>query len=309
MTTSASPRHLAGPPAPAPAPAASPRRPTSARSPSPAAGRTSRLLQPVAPAVSALRTFGDIGRHLLIPLFLATGMALAYLGAFHQPTPHAAAHRRGRHQRRGQGVRPAAQRQVERRADRAHRADRRRRPPDDPGPGDLGGLPDRRRPRRALRLAGRLRHHGHRRHRGLRPHRVRPAPAAEGAGRRPRRCPRPQRAGPVLPAGRPEHRRLHQRDRHLGRRRAPERSRPGRRGRRHHRGRRRAGHHRGRAGLRHHHREPPRHLGAGLAVRRRHHAGRPRAAPDLQALDHAAAHHAVRDAELHLLRRGLPERS
>ena len=78
MTTSASPRHLAGSPAPAPAATAS----------SPAA-RTSRLLQPVAPAVSALRTFGDIGRHLLIPLFLATGMALAYLGAFHQPTPHA----------------------------------------------------------------------------------------------------------------------------------------------------------------------------------------------------------------------------
>ncbi len=76
-TTSASPRHLAGPPAPPPAPTASSRAP-----------RTSRLLQPVAPAVSALRTFGDIGRHLLIPLFLATGMALAYLGAFHQPTPH-----------------------------------------------------------------------------------------------------------------------------------------------------------------------------------------------------------------------------
>ena len=29
-----------------------------------------------------------LGTHLLIPLFLATGMALAYLGAFHQPEPH-----------------------------------------------------------------------------------------------------------------------------------------------------------------------------------------------------------------------------
>lgn len=29
-----------------------------------------------------------LGSHLLIPLFLATGMALAYLGAFHQPEPH-----------------------------------------------------------------------------------------------------------------------------------------------------------------------------------------------------------------------------
>src|SRR5919205_2329817 len=26
--------------------------------------------------------------HLLVPVFLATGMALAYLGAFHQPEPH-----------------------------------------------------------------------------------------------------------------------------------------------------------------------------------------------------------------------------
>jgi hypothetical protein len=29
-----------------------------------------------------------LGSHLLIPLFLAAGMALAYLGAFHQPEPH-----------------------------------------------------------------------------------------------------------------------------------------------------------------------------------------------------------------------------
>src|SRR3954471_7105064 len=85
MTTSASPRHLAGRPTAIPAPTAS--------SSAPVAGSrtatTSRLLQQVTPAVSRLRTFGDIGRHLLIPLFLATGMALAYLGAFHQPTPHA----------------------------------------------------------------------------------------------------------------------------------------------------------------------------------------------------------------------------
>ena len=40
------------------------------------------------PAGPALRAVADIGRHLLIPLFLATGMALAYLGAFHEPTPH-----------------------------------------------------------------------------------------------------------------------------------------------------------------------------------------------------------------------------
>ena len=39
-----------------------------------------------------------------------------------------AAHRRGRHQRRGEGVRPEAQRRVRRRADRAHR----RRPPTTP---------------------------------------------------------------------------------------------------------------------------------------------------------------------------------
>jgi hypothetical protein len=29
-----------------------------------------------------------LGTHMLIPLFLAAGMALAYLGAFHQPQPH-----------------------------------------------------------------------------------------------------------------------------------------------------------------------------------------------------------------------------
>jgi hypothetical protein len=30
----------------------------------------------------------SLASHLVIPLFLAAGMALAYLGAFHQPTPH-----------------------------------------------------------------------------------------------------------------------------------------------------------------------------------------------------------------------------
>jgi hypothetical protein len=77
MSTSTSPRHLADTTSSA-SPAAAPRT-----------GRTARLLQPVAPAVPVLRAVGGIGRHLLIPLFLATGMALAYLGAFHQPTPHA----------------------------------------------------------------------------------------------------------------------------------------------------------------------------------------------------------------------------
>lgn len=76
MSTSASPRHLADTTRPTPGVAA------------PRGSRASRLPQPVAAAVPALRAVRDIGRHLLIPLFLATGMALAYLGAFHQPTPH-----------------------------------------------------------------------------------------------------------------------------------------------------------------------------------------------------------------------------
>lgn len=41
-----------------------------------------RSFWPAAPFWTAL------GSHLLIPLFLAAGMALAYLGAFHQPEPH-----------------------------------------------------------------------------------------------------------------------------------------------------------------------------------------------------------------------------
>lgn len=77
ISTSTRPRHLADTSSSA-SPAAAPRT-----------GRTARLLRPVAPAVPVLRAVGGIGRHLLIPLFLATGMALAYLGAFHQPTPHA----------------------------------------------------------------------------------------------------------------------------------------------------------------------------------------------------------------------------
>ena len=34
------------------------------------------------------RTLRSFGSHVLVPLFLAVGMALAYLGAFHAPTPH-----------------------------------------------------------------------------------------------------------------------------------------------------------------------------------------------------------------------------
>jgi hypothetical protein len=37
------------------------------------------------PTAATWKTFGS---HILIPLFLAAGMALAYLGAFHQPTAH-----------------------------------------------------------------------------------------------------------------------------------------------------------------------------------------------------------------------------
>ncbi|MCS5488619.1 hypothetical protein NY588_15975 [Curtobacterium flaccumfaciens pv. beticola] len=34
------------------------------------------------------RTLRGFGSHILVPLFLAVGMTLAYLGAFHAPTPH-----------------------------------------------------------------------------------------------------------------------------------------------------------------------------------------------------------------------------
>lgn len=44
-----------------------------------------KLPRPGSPTVAVWKT---LGTHLLIPLFLAAGMALAYLGAFHQPTPH-----------------------------------------------------------------------------------------------------------------------------------------------------------------------------------------------------------------------------
>ena len=47
------------------------------------------------PAVAAVlrpahlgSTFRSFGSHVLVPLFLAVGMTLAYLGAFHAPTPH-----------------------------------------------------------------------------------------------------------------------------------------------------------------------------------------------------------------------------
>src|SRR3954466_9043365 len=40
---------------------------------------------PPAPAWTLLR---HVLTHLVVPVFLATGMALSYLGAFHQPEPH-----------------------------------------------------------------------------------------------------------------------------------------------------------------------------------------------------------------------------
>ncbi len=51
--------------------------------PRPAAPRRSRWPR-WAPPAPVLRAYG---LHILIPLFLAAGMALAYLGAFHQPSP------------------------------------------------------------------------------------------------------------------------------------------------------------------------------------------------------------------------------
>ncbi len=80
MSTSISPRHLADDAHVSPAGFGGARARTPAR-----AGVGARLRIPAGPA---LRAVADIGRHLLIPLFLATGMALAYLGAFHEPTPH-----------------------------------------------------------------------------------------------------------------------------------------------------------------------------------------------------------------------------
>ena len=55
-------------------------------------------VQPVLRAMGATRprpaaripsaaTWKSIGTHLMIPLFLAVGMAFAYLGAFHAPSP------------------------------------------------------------------------------------------------------------------------------------------------------------------------------------------------------------------------------
>lgn len=40
------------------------------------------------PGAPTAATWRSIGAHLLIPLFLAVGMALAYMGAFHAPDPH-----------------------------------------------------------------------------------------------------------------------------------------------------------------------------------------------------------------------------
>ena len=53
----------------------------------PAAPTTPTLTRPRTASASPRALLG-VARHLLIPLFLVTGMALAYLGAFHQPTPH-----------------------------------------------------------------------------------------------------------------------------------------------------------------------------------------------------------------------------
>jgi hypothetical protein len=40
------------------------------------------------PGMPNAATWRSIGTHLMIPLFLAIGMAFAYLGAFHAPDPH-----------------------------------------------------------------------------------------------------------------------------------------------------------------------------------------------------------------------------
>jgi hypothetical protein len=56
----------------------------------PRAPRSSR--QPSGPSVLRPAGLGRLllsfGSHILVPLFLAVGMGLAYLGAFHAPTPH-----------------------------------------------------------------------------------------------------------------------------------------------------------------------------------------------------------------------------
>ncbi|WFR66389.1 hypothetical protein P9139_16245 [Curtobacterium flaccumfaciens] len=48
--------------------------------------------QPAGPSVIRPQGLGRVllsfGSHILVPLFLAVGMGLAYLGAFHAPTPH-----------------------------------------------------------------------------------------------------------------------------------------------------------------------------------------------------------------------------
>ncbi|WP_286289079.1 hypothetical protein [Microbacterium candidum] len=48
----------------------------------PAAAPARRMAWPAA------SSWGSIARHLMIPLFLALGMAFAYMGAFHAPAPH-----------------------------------------------------------------------------------------------------------------------------------------------------------------------------------------------------------------------------
>ncbi|MDB6426528.1 hypothetical protein [Curtobacterium sp. 20TX0008] len=59
-----------------------------------AAEHPSRADRPTAAMAAVLhpehlgRSLRSFGSHILVPLFLAVGMSLAYLGAFHAPTPH-----------------------------------------------------------------------------------------------------------------------------------------------------------------------------------------------------------------------------
>ena len=69
----------------APAPAAAP--PPSSSPLQPAAGGT-RHTQPNRWAFPPRSFWRDLGLHILIPFFLAAGMGLAYLGAFHEPVPN-----------------------------------------------------------------------------------------------------------------------------------------------------------------------------------------------------------------------------
>ena len=300
MSTSTSPRHLADDADVSPTGSGGASAHIPARGPAGARFRT--------PAVPALRAVADIGRHLLIPLFLATGMALAYLGAFHEPTPHALP-------TAVVGTSVEAKVFAQKLNDGAHGALTVRTVPT---------ADDARRLIRQREISGAYQTVGD--HAVLF---VSPAasattatavteafaPIAYATGR-------PLQVQDVVPVGPADrsgqglffllvalsiggytsaiaisaaaaHLRVSGRVgvavvmtavvAALGT--------PG-----------------GRPGLRDHHGAPRGHLGAGLALLRRHHPDRPRAAPHLQALDHPAADHAVRDAELHVLRRRLPGR-